>query len=203
MARSIRAMLAGVAVAGLVAFGAGAARAQDLTVMTSVPGLDFPFFVHMMKAMQDEGDGAGRQDGRVRRPELGAQADRRRRGGGGAGRQRHRHQPDRRQRHGAGDPDGDRQRRAGGDDRPARRRGRRHHRPCRRRQRQGRRGAGRVGDGELSRTAPRSSTCRASPAPARRSTATRACTTSSTRTRTSTSSWPSRPPTSPATRACR
>ena len=38
MARSIRAMLTGVAVAGLVAFGAGTARAQDVTVMTSVPG---------------------------------------------------------------------------------------------------------------------------------------------------------------------
>ena len=55
MARSRRAALAGVAVAGLVALGAGTARAQDVTVMTSVPGLNFPFFVHMLKAMQDEG----------------------------------------------------------------------------------------------------------------------------------------------------
>jgi len=59
MARSIKAMLTGVAVAGLVAFGAGAARADDLTVMTSVPGLNFPFFVHMMAEMQAEGKSLG------------------------------------------------------------------------------------------------------------------------------------------------
>lgn len=56
---SKRAALAGVAVAGLVALGAGAVRAQDVTVMTSVPGLNFPFFVHMLKAMQDEGKALG------------------------------------------------------------------------------------------------------------------------------------------------
>ena len=56
---SKRAALAGVAVAGLVALGAGTARAQDVTVMTSVPGLNFPFFVHMLKAMQDEGKALG------------------------------------------------------------------------------------------------------------------------------------------------
>jgi inositol transport system substrate-binding protein len=59
MARSMRTMLTGVAVAGLLAFGAGAARAQDLTVMTSVPSLGFPFFVHMMKALQDEAAALG------------------------------------------------------------------------------------------------------------------------------------------------
>jgi inositol transport system substrate-binding protein len=59
MARSMRAMLTGVGVAGLLAFGAGLARAQDVTVMTSVPGLNFPFFVHMLKAMQDEGKALG------------------------------------------------------------------------------------------------------------------------------------------------
>ncbi|MGE3741901.1 MAG: substrate-binding domain-containing protein [Geminicoccaceae bacterium] len=51
--------MAGVAVAGLLALGAGSARAQDITVMTSVPGLNFPFFVHMLKAMQDEGAALG------------------------------------------------------------------------------------------------------------------------------------------------
>ena len=56
---SKRAALAGVAMAGLVALGAGTARAQDVTVMTSVPGLNFPFFVHMLKAMQDEGKALG------------------------------------------------------------------------------------------------------------------------------------------------
>ena len=59
MARSIGAALTGVAVAGLVALGAGTARAQDVTVMTSVPGLNFPFFVHMMAAMQAEGKNLG------------------------------------------------------------------------------------------------------------------------------------------------
>ena len=56
---SKRAALAGVAMAGLVALSAGTARAQDVTVMTSVPGLNFPFFVHMLKAMQDEGKALG------------------------------------------------------------------------------------------------------------------------------------------------
>ncbi|MGD9511061.1 MAG: substrate-binding domain-containing protein, partial [Geminicoccaceae bacterium] len=59
MTKSRRAALAGVAVAGLLALGAGSARAQDITVMTSVPGLNFPFFVHMLKAMQDEGAALG------------------------------------------------------------------------------------------------------------------------------------------------
>ena len=59
MAGSRRAALTGVAVAGLVALAAGTARAQDIIVMTSVPGLNFPFLVHMLKAMQDEGDGSG------------------------------------------------------------------------------------------------------------------------------------------------
>ncbi|MBO0753023.1 MAG: substrate-binding domain-containing protein [Bradyrhizobiaceae bacterium] len=31
-----------------------AASAKDLTILTSVPGLNFPFFVHMMKAMKTE-----------------------------------------------------------------------------------------------------------------------------------------------------
>ena len=59
MTNSRRAMLAGVAVAGLVALGGTAVRADDITVMTSVPGLNFPFFVHMLKAMQEEGKALG------------------------------------------------------------------------------------------------------------------------------------------------
>ena len=59
MANTRRAMLAGVAVAGLVALGGTAVRADDITVMTSVPGLNFPFFVHMLKAMQEEGKALG------------------------------------------------------------------------------------------------------------------------------------------------
>jgi inositol transport system substrate-binding protein len=60
MTRSLKAALAGAALAGLLAFGGGGtARAQDLTVMTSVPSLGFPFFVHMMKALQDEAKALG------------------------------------------------------------------------------------------------------------------------------------------------
>jgi inositol transport system substrate-binding protein len=60
MTRSLKATLAGAALAGLLAFGGGGAvRAQDLTVMTSVPSLGFPFFVHMMKALQDEAKALG------------------------------------------------------------------------------------------------------------------------------------------------
>ena len=56
MTKFWRAGLAGMAMAGVVALGAGsAAQADDLTVMTSVPGLNFPFFVHMMAEMQAEG----------------------------------------------------------------------------------------------------------------------------------------------------
>ena len=32
---------------------------QDLTISTSVPSLGFPFFVHMMKALQEEGEALG------------------------------------------------------------------------------------------------------------------------------------------------
>ena len=59
MTRSLKATLAGAALAGLLAFGGGATRAQDLTVMTSVPSLGFPFFVHMMKSLQDEAKALG------------------------------------------------------------------------------------------------------------------------------------------------
>ena len=58
MTRSLKATLA-AALAGLLAFGGGAVRAQELTVMTSVPSLGFPFFVHMMKALQDEAKALG------------------------------------------------------------------------------------------------------------------------------------------------
>lgn len=35
------------------------AQAQDLTIMTSVPNLGFPFFVHMMSELQAEGEALG------------------------------------------------------------------------------------------------------------------------------------------------
>jgi len=60
MTKIWRTGLVGMAMAGVVAVGAGtAARADDLTVMTSVPGLNFPFFVHMMAEMQAEGKTLG------------------------------------------------------------------------------------------------------------------------------------------------
>jgi len=50
---SRRSLLAGTVA---VALGApfGAVLAQEQTVLTSVPSLGFPFFVHMMKALEDE-----------------------------------------------------------------------------------------------------------------------------------------------------
>lgn len=59
MTKTWRMALASVAVAGVLAFGGATARAADVTVMTSVPGLNFPFFVHMLQAMQDEGKALG------------------------------------------------------------------------------------------------------------------------------------------------
>ena len=71
--------------------------------MESVPGLNFPFFVHMMNQMKAEAETLGgitviESDGQ----NSDAQADRRRRGGDHPGRRRHRHQPERGRRHGAG-----------------------------------------------------------------------------------------------------
>ncbi|MEK0085532.1 substrate-binding domain-containing protein [Benzoatithermus flavus] len=59
MARAVKALLAGVALAGVLSLGTIGARAAETTVMTSVPSLGFPFFVHMMKALQDEGKALG------------------------------------------------------------------------------------------------------------------------------------------------
>lgn len=39
---------------GSVALGGGTVRAADPNLLTSVPSLGFPFFVHMMKALEDE-----------------------------------------------------------------------------------------------------------------------------------------------------
>ena len=48
-----RALLGAVFAASLATPFAGAS-AKDLTILTSVPGLNFPFFVHMLNAMKDE-----------------------------------------------------------------------------------------------------------------------------------------------------
>ena len=48
-----RALLGAVFAASLATPIAGA-HAKDMTILTSVPGLNFPFFVHMLNAMKDE-----------------------------------------------------------------------------------------------------------------------------------------------------
>lgn len=51
-----RTSLAGAALATAMMLGGPApAAAEDLTIMTSVPSLGFPFFVHMMKELEAEG----------------------------------------------------------------------------------------------------------------------------------------------------
>lgn len=60
MLQTTRRLFAGAAVAALLAVAAGGtARAQEITVLTSVPSLGFPFFVHMMKELQDEAKNLG------------------------------------------------------------------------------------------------------------------------------------------------
>ena len=49
-----RRALLGSVLALAVATSAGPAAAKELTILTSVPGLNFPFFVHMLKAMEAE-----------------------------------------------------------------------------------------------------------------------------------------------------
>jgi ABC-type sugar transport system substrate-binding protein len=52
---NIRSVILGATAAAAIAFGGThPAPAQDLTIMTSVPSLGFPFFVHMMKELQSE-----------------------------------------------------------------------------------------------------------------------------------------------------
>jgi inositol transport system substrate-binding protein len=46
--------LLGAVVAASFALPIPGASAKDLTILTSVPGLNFPFFVHMLNAMKDE-----------------------------------------------------------------------------------------------------------------------------------------------------
>jgi ABC-type sugar transport system substrate-binding protein len=56
MSETTRRQVAGMAVAAVLAVAAGGpVAAQERTILTSVPSLGFPFFVHMMKELQDEG----------------------------------------------------------------------------------------------------------------------------------------------------
>jgi inositol transport system substrate-binding protein len=54
MLKTSRRLLLGAALAAVLLAPGLVARAQELTIVTSVPSLGFPFFVHMMKALQDE-----------------------------------------------------------------------------------------------------------------------------------------------------
>jgi inositol transport system substrate-binding protein len=58
MRKQLRAALARAALVGVLALGVSA-KAADLTVMTSVPSLGFPFFVHMMQELKDEAQKLG------------------------------------------------------------------------------------------------------------------------------------------------
>ena len=84
-------LISSVAVGALVAAAPGAFAQDKLTILGSVPSLSFPFFVHMLNQIKAEAEGTGRQPDRKRRPELGAQADRRHRGGDRPEGQCHRH----------------------------------------------------------------------------------------------------------------
>jgi inositol transport system substrate-binding protein len=73
-----RALLGAVMLAATAAPLAGAS-AKDLTVLTSVPGLNFPFFVHMLNAMKDEvkakGGSAQEADGQNSAPKQTADVE--------------------------------------------------------------------------------------------------------------------------------
>ena len=76
----------------------GPAPAKELTILTSVPGLNFPFFVHMLKAMEAEVTAQGatplEADGQNNAPKQTADVE----AGLTKGRGRGRARPDRRQR---------------------------------------------------------------------------------------------------------
>lgn len=57
----MRIRVAAAATTALLGFGgiSAQAQAQDLTIMTSVPSLGFPFFVHMMNELKSEGETLG------------------------------------------------------------------------------------------------------------------------------------------------
>lgn len=53
------ALVAGAVGIALAAFGPAQAQQKDLTILESVPGLNFPFFVHMMNQMKAEAEALG------------------------------------------------------------------------------------------------------------------------------------------------
>lgn len=78
MRLSKRALL-GAVVAVSIASPMSGASAKDLTILTSVPGLNFPFFVHMLNAMKDEvkklGAAASESDGQNNAPKQTADVE--------------------------------------------------------------------------------------------------------------------------------
>ena len=84
-------LISSVAVGALVVAAPGAFAQDKLTILGSIPSLSFPFFVHMLNQIKARGRSPGRQPDRERRPEFGAQADRRHRSGDRAEGQRDRH----------------------------------------------------------------------------------------------------------------
>ena len=52
--RLLKRALLGAVFVGAIAASTVSGSAKDMTILTSVPGLNFPFFVHMLKAMKDE-----------------------------------------------------------------------------------------------------------------------------------------------------
>jgi ABC-type sugar transport system substrate-binding protein len=59
MLRHSRRVLLASAVAAGIAFSAGSGHAQEIRVLTSVPSLGFPFFVHMMNELKAEAEAQG------------------------------------------------------------------------------------------------------------------------------------------------
>ena len=181
-----RTLLASSGLAGIALLaGSGSVFAQakkELTIATSLPSLEFPFFVHMQKQLIAEGNALGgikliNMDGQNKAPKQTADVE-------AAITQKvnaivisptdvNAMAPALEAAVKAGIPVVTIDRRVAKVDG--------HSRPCRRRQREGRRGPGQRHHQGLPERREDHSTCRASPAPARRSTATRACTTSSTR----------------------
>ncbi len=154
------------------------AHAED-QILASVPGLTFPFFVHMMNAFKAEivkqGYGVIESDGQVSSPKQTADVE----AAITQGVKGIVISPNEVDAMAPALQQAVEAEHSGGHRRPPRALGRGHSRPCRRRQREGRRSPGQPHRLRCSPMAPPSSTCRASPAPRRPSTATRACTTCS------------------------
>ena len=141
-----------IAIASFMAIALAApAFADDKpTILVSVPGLTFPFFVHMMNAFKAEAAKQGldtiESDGQVSSPKQTADIE----AALAKGVKGIVLEPERSRRDGAGAPGSGRRQGPGRHRRPPRALGHRHSRPRRRRQRQGRRGSGQSGRQDVS-----------------------------------------------------